>query len=300
MLWDGNRKSETIVTVNRAQISLILLTVLAATSMHAAPSDDQIIHNPGMLAGPWEGKSGDDLVGVYLKIETALKSSVEYLTDFQVRVDQVVDRDWGWFVVDGRRATWDGTRLRINHRDPVTRRETAVDLIFDPTENVWSGTFGSNRTVRLERSGTVFDPKQRIRRTGSSGLDGTAGASELFGVWRSDAPTLTPECLHVAVRRNGSPVAWLDRVLSHGDYRGASYGGLFTPPSFTDKTISLDVDSPFAANSRTHTGILIDDQRMKWTPGFLSYVLTRSPQSACASLLIDGPVREPHTPAKFP
>ena len=81
--------------MNRPHANLVLFTVLAARSLQAAPMDDLILRDPGILAGPWEGKSGEDLVGLHLLISTNLKGSVEYLTQLQVRVDRIVDGDWG-------------------------------------------------------------------------------------------------------------------------------------------------------------------------------------------------------------
>jgi hypothetical protein len=53
------------VMVYRTRMSLVVLSAtLALASLGAGASpDDQIMRDAGMLAGPWEGKSGDDLVG---------------------------------------------------------------------------------------------------------------------------------------------------------------------------------------------------------------------------------------------
>jgi hypothetical protein len=156
-------ESDATMKGNFARAWLIVTTAFVITSLLAgAPADHQFMRDPGMLAGPWEGKSGDDLVGMYLRIHTSVNGSVVYLRDFDVRVDRVVDWDWGWFRVEGKIATWDGRRLRINYNDAVRGRTWIVDLVFDPNQETWSGTFGSDRAVRLERPMAVFDPGHTV------------------------------------------------------------------------------------------------------------------------------------------
>jgi len=59
----------------------------------------------------------------------------------------------------------------------------------------------------------------------------------------------------VAVRHNGSPVAWLD----HGDYDGGqSYGMLLNRPAITADGIALEFVSPVFVNNGRYEGKITD------------------------------------------
>jgi hypothetical protein len=275
---------------NLARVFLIIPIAFAITTLLAgAPADDQMMRDPGLLAGPWEGRSGDDLVGVYLKIITTLKGSAEYLTHLDVRVDRRIDMDWGWYEFDGRVAIWNGTRLKIGHSDQVTHKETNVDLVFDPKNEAWTGTFGPNQPVRLKRPGTSFQPLDMVG-VSSNGSELAVWNSPFFGTWKPEVlghTNIQAECLHVAVRRNASPVAWLDRA----DQFRTTYGELLTSPYITGNTISFGVDSPWANSRRAmYTGNLLNDQRIEgnWGRYADAHALIKAPPSSCASLSIEG------------
>jgi len=256
-------------------------TAFAITSLLVgAPADDQIIRDPGMLAG----RTKDDLIGIYLKITTTLKGSAENLTDLGVRVDRSMDMDWGWYHVDGHVAMWDGTRLRIAHVDPVTHREAIIDLVFDPDNEAGSGTFALNRAVRLERPRNHFQPLDKVGLS-SIAPERAVWRSPFFGTWKRDGLGGTViECLHVAVRRNASTVAWLDRA----DLAGATYGELLTTPDITGDTISFGKGSPAWPNSlAAFTGTLVSHERIdgEWSRHYpLAQSLVKASPSSCASL----------------
>jgi len=278
--------------------NLLVATVFAIGSLLAtAPPDDHLIRDPGKLAGPWEGKSGDSLVGLYFLIDTTMKGSEEYWTSLQVRVDQFLGSG-GWFVIDGGVATWDGARLKIDFSDPVRQKKVAINLVFDWQQQSWSGTFGvwagtlgASRTVRLERPRMVFDPKQRLPRRGPFALKRTVRTSPFFGTWKSNIERhsgwefATVGCLHVAVRRNGSPVGWLD----HGRFDFSNhrrYGEMLLLS--IERGISFTLDRATGLPP-SYAGRIVENRRIEgeWSPGFaLAATFMRSEASSRASLPI--------------
>lgn len=208
---------------------------------------------PGMIAGPWEALSGGVLVGIHLRIDTVLDGHAESVIRMQVRVDRVVGKDWGWYVVDGDKSTWDGARLKIDHKDAV------VDLIFDGRQQAWTGRLGSNPAVRLERPLESHD--------------------EITGTWKSvGGPGLTPGCLHAGVRRDGGGlIVWLDRGFER------RYGEELDRLSVFHEEISFGLaNAPHMFHGKLHAKQKIEGS---WEPLLQApNRFIRSSAEACASL----------------
>jgi hypothetical protein len=133
-------------------------------------SETAVTH-PESYAGPWETRDVKSGVtdGVFLWINTEVRQSTEYVGLLQIKVyrrESDATKE-GWFTANGGTdTTWDGKRLLLKFQ-PVAAGDVALDLdlIFDPSQQSWSGTFnrgGTAKQVRLHRPGASAQASNRF------------------------------------------------------------------------------------------------------------------------------------------
>jgi hypothetical protein len=177
-----------------------------------------------------------------------------------VRVDRIAGIDWGWYEIDGKVSTWDGARLTIR------RDKTNIDVVFDEAKQEWSGSFAANGPAQV-----------RLRRP-AQGTSAKFGS--LAGTWRSDGPPRSVAgCLHLATRRDGTVIAWLDREFD------GRYGEELVAVEFLAEKIAVQLAPPVNA-TYSYRGTVTGGSRLRgtWTPGLQApdqFVVV--PESACPS-----------------
>ncbi|HMI53666.1 MAG TPA: hypothetical protein VK525_19280 [Candidatus Saccharimonadales bacterium] len=215
------------------------------------------VTHPESFAGPWETRDPKSGVtdGVLLWARTELRQSAEYLTLLQIKVyrREAGATKEGWFTAnEGRDATWDGKRLRLKFQ-PVAVGDVALDLdlVFDPAQQSWSGTFnrgGTLKQVRLRRPGALAKSQNRFD-----------------GDWflHLDASRRVPysaTCIHVAEESDGTLVAWQDskspRVINAPMQN--EYGREFDVQDVKFDSICL-IASKWFGNQVTFSGALSPD-----------------------------------------
>jgi hypothetical protein len=217
------------------------------------------VTHPESFAGPWETRDAKSGVtdGVLLWATTELRQSAEYLTLLQIKVyhREAGAIKEGWFSAnEGPDTTWDGKRLPLRFQ-PVAAGDVAVelDLLFDPTERSWSGTFnrgGTAKQVRLLRPGALAKPQSRF-----------------VGDWflHFDSARRIPysaTCIHVAETGNSTLVVWQDskspRVIN-GPMQN-EYGREYDVQEATFDSISRMASSSKSFGNRvTFSGTLSPD-----------------------------------------
>jgi hypothetical protein len=217
------------------------------------------VTRPESFAGPWETRDAKSGVtdGVLLWATTELRQSTEYLSRLQIKVyrrDGDATKE-GWFTAnEGPDTSWDGKRLRLRFQ-PVVAGDVALDLdlVFDPAERSWNGTFnrgGIPKQVRLQRPGALAKSKNRFDGDWFLHLDS------------SRRVPYSATCIHVAEESDGTLVAWQDskspRVIN-GPMQN-EYGREFDVQDTKLDSISLiAASSKWFGNQVTFSGSLSPD-----------------------------------------
>jgi hypothetical protein len=173
-----------------------------------AERSQMLVVHPELFAGPWETqdpKSGA-IDGIFLWATTEVRQSAEYLQQLQIKVyrRQGEDTKQGWFTAnEGTDTIWDGKRLRLKFQPTVAGDISLdLDLTFDVSQKIWTGTFGregTTREVRLQRPGNLAGTSNRF-----------AGDWFLHAGSSSDV-TSSAFCIHVTEERDSTLIAWEDR-----------------------------------------------------------------------------------------
>jgi hypothetical protein len=217
------------------------------------------VTHPESFAGPWETRDAKSGVtdGVLLWATTELQQSTEYLSRLQIKVyrREAGATKEGWFTAnEGPDTTWDGKRLRLKFQ-PVAAGDVALDLdlVFDPAQQSWSGTFirgGTLKQVRLQRPGALAKSQNRFDDDWFLHLDPSRRAP------------YSATCIHVAEESDGTLVAWQDskspRVIN-GPMQN-EYGREFDVQDVKFDSISLiAASSKWFGNQVTFSGSLSPD-----------------------------------------
>ena len=217
------------------------------------------VTHPVSFAGPWETRDPKSGVtdGVLLWARTELRQSDEYLTLLQIKVyrREAGATKEGWFTAnEGPDTSWDGKRLRLKFQ-PIAVGDVALDLdlVFDPAQQSWSGTFNRSGTleqVRLRRPGALAKSQNRFDGDWFLHLD------------PSRRVPYSATCIHVAEESDGTLVAWQDskspRVIN-GPMQN-EYGREFDVQDVKFDSISLiAASSKWFGNQVTFSGALSPD-----------------------------------------
>ena len=220
---------------------------------------EMAVTHPESFAGPWETREAKSGVtdGVLFWATTELRQSAEYLTQLQIKV---YHREGGavkegWFTAnEGAGTTWDGKHLRLKFQSVVAEDVALdLDLVFDPVQQSWIGTFnrgGTAKQVRLLRPGALAKPQSRF-----------------VGEWflHLDSARRIPysaTCIHVSETGDGALVAWLDskspRVINGPMHN--EYGREYDVQDATFDSISLTASSSkWFGNRVSFSGTLSPD-----------------------------------------
>jgi hypothetical protein len=217
------------------------------------------VSNPNLYAGPWETEDSQSgaVDGILLWVTTEVRQSTEYLRLLQIEVyhRQGAEVTHNWFSIkDDPNTKWDGKQLLLKLQ-PVAAGDVALDLnlIFDPIQLEWSGTFtrdGSAKKVRLRRPGASATPSNRF-----------AGDWYLHREPSGKAP-YSPTCIHIAEQSDTTLAVWEDRK-SGRVINGPTvneYGRELVVQHLEPDSIALIVGtSLFFGNQVTFTGSLSPD-----------------------------------------
>jgi hypothetical protein len=180
----------------------------------------QELSHPEELAGRWEASDGQGgQIGMNILISTTVPGSAtdligvpQTLEDFQIGLYQRSDSDvkplgFNFFTTSvGGGATWDGRHLRIDLQRKAELPEVHVDLAWNNTTRVWTGSFECaafrNQAVTLKRP--------------------TRPQTNLFvGTW-FERNGLMNNCLHIAQAQDGTFTGWGDDIQIPGRIRYAN------------------------------------------------------------------------------
>ena len=217
------------------------------------------VTHPNLYAGPWETEDpqAGAVDGILLWVTTEVRQSTEYLRILQIEVyhHQGGEVAHNWFSTkDDPNTKWDGKQLLLKLQ-PVAAGDVALDLnlIFDPAQLDWSGTFTRNGTAR----------GVRLRRPGAS----TASSNRFAGDWylHQDPSGKTPysaTCIHIAEQNDSALVVWEDhksgRVINGPMIN--EYGRELVVQNLKPDSIALIVGtSLWFGNRVTFTGSLSPD-----------------------------------------
>jgi len=185
---------------------------------------------PEKLAGRWEASDGQGgVVGMNILVTATVASSTTDLVDvpqktedFEILVYQRSGSDvkplgFNFFTTspDGG-AAWDGRHLRIALAQKSSSADIHVNLAWDDTARLWTGTF--ERGTFKRRAITLRRPVGREN-------------SLFVGTW-FESSGLMNNCLHIAQAEDGTFTGWGDDIQVPGRIRYAN--GIRPPERATE------------------------------------------------------------------
>lgn len=201
-------------------LCFVLLEISSTCSLRA-----QELFHPEELAGRWEASDGQGgQIGMNILISTTVPGSAtdligvpQTLENFQIGLYHRSDSDveplgFNFFTTSvGGGATWDGRHLRIELLRKAELPEVHVDLAWNNTNRVWTGSFERatfrNHAIMLKRP--------------------TGPPANLFvGTW-FERNGMMNNCLHIAQAQDGTFTGWSDDIQIPGRIR---YANGFRPP----------------------------------------------------------------------
>jgi hypothetical protein len=217
------------------------------------------VTHPDLYAGPWETQDPQSgtVDGILLWLTTEVRQSTEYLRLLQIEVYHrhggEIARNW-FSTKDDPNTKWNGKQLSLKF-EPVAAEDVALDLdlVFDPTQLEWRGTFARNGTAR----------RVRLHRPGSP----AATLSRFTGDWYlHQEPTgkapYSATCIHIVAQGDGALAVWEDhksaRVINGPMVN--EYGRELFVQSLEPHSIDLIMATSLSFGNRvTFTGSLSPD-----------------------------------------
>jgi hypothetical protein len=200
------------------RICTALCFVLLEISSTCVFNAQELFH-PEELAGRWEGSDGQGgQIGMNILISTTVPGSAtdligvpQTLESFQIGLYQrsgseVKPLGFNFLTSVGGGATWDGQHLRIDLQRKGGLPEVHVDLAWNNTTRVWTGSF--ERAAFRNQAITLTRP--------------TRPQTNLFvGTW-FDRNDVMNNCLHIAQAQDGTFTGWGDDIRVPGRMRYAN------------------------------------------------------------------------------
>jgi hypothetical protein len=187
----------------------------------------QQIDHPERMSGSWETSDGGSVYGLHIQLTSlvvgapvtlagARRTWSDAILEVYLRTGSARKLgDGNGFSADSPDVRWDLGHLLVNYAGSSGTPAVNLNLIFDPSRNIWTGRF---------HCGT-FDREVVLRRPHPS--RGIA-KSPFVGTWRRDGPM--NNCIHIVQNENGSLAGWSDDLSMPGAFR---YANGIRPPRET-------------------------------------------------------------------